>query len=139
MKKELIINIFVAYLASLGIGISLGYGYTPLLVVFAIAFAVTMVVFMKISKDIEREKWENDRKLSKMFNDNEKAFQDVYRALARKQDKYPKENIKPGSRPSKAYERMVKLYDGRAEDQAAPTVQTGMVEGRSDDSARKAE
>lgn len=139
MKKELIINIFVAYLSSLGIGISFGYGYIPLLVVFAIAFAVTIAVFMKISKDIEREKWENDRKLSKMFNDNEKAFQDVYRALALKQDKYRKENIKPGSRPSKAYERMVKLYDGRAEDQAAPTVQAGMVEGRSDDSARETE
>lgn len=139
MKKKIIVNVFVAYFASLGIGLSIAYDYIPLVFVFAIVFAGTLVVFMKISKEIEQEKWEANRKLSKMFNDNEKAFQDVYRALALKQDKYRKENIKPGSRPSKAYERMVKPYDGRTENQTAPTVQTGMVEGRAGDNARKAE
>lgn len=118
MRKDMIFCIMGMAISTIGFGLSLRFDFFFLLVVFAMCFVVFLVWLVRIEKVREAEDWKQKREFSKALNKTEKEFKKIYKALSLKADKYPPEKIQAGSRPSEAYERMVKERDNRRENQA---------------------
>lgn len=117
------------------------FGLWVLMILMDIIFIACCIGIINSIRRRDKHEWRKRKYMNEKFKQYEDAFRKIQKELDRKADKPIVNNVRPGSRPSEAYYILKgeKANDGRTENQTAPTVQTGMVEGRAGDNARKAE
>lgn len=117
------------------------FGLWVLMVLMDIVFIICCIGIINSIRRRDKHEWRKRKYMNEKFKQYEDAFKEIKKELDHKADKPIVKNVRPGSRPSEAYYILKgeKVNDCRTENQTAPTVQTGMVEGRAGDNARKAE
>lgn len=128
--KKAIIYFLVGVAAALAGDTAMFFRWWGVMILFYALFIIVCVWMVKELKRQDRIDYENYRRTRYAISRQEGEINDLKKELSRKADKPVGSNIRPGSRPSEAFLKLIggEALDDRREDQRDPAIQEVHVE-----------